>query len=45
MNHAFSFTDCTSFALMKRLRESTAVALDRDFRSFGVRCLPEGALR
>ena len=37
----FSFTDCTSFALMERLRLDTAVALDGDFRSYGLRCLPE----
>jgi uncharacterized protein len=39
-DHAFSFTDCTSFALMRRLRLDTAVAVDSDFRSFGLRCLP-----
>lgn len=36
----FSFTDCTSFALCRRLRLSTCVALDSDFRAFGLRCLP-----
>lgn len=37
----FSFTDCTSFALMERLRLDTALALDSDFRSYGLRALPE----
>ena len=35
-----SFTDCTSFALMKRLRLDTAVTLDGDFRRAGYRVLP-----
>jgi uncharacterized protein len=39
-DHDFSFTDCTSFALMRRLRLDTAVAIDSDFRTFGFRCLP-----
>lgn len=39
-DHAFSFTDCTSFAVMRRLSLDTAITLDSDFRSFGVRCLP-----
>jgi predicted nucleic acid-binding protein len=39
-DHVFSFTDCTSFALMRRLRLDTAVSLDADFRAFGLRCLP-----
>lgn len=37
---SFSYTDCTSFALMRRLGVDTAVTLDRDFRSFGFTCLP-----
>jgi len=36
----FSYTDCTSFAVMRRLGVDTAVTLDRDFRSFGFTCLP-----
>ncbi len=36
----FSFTDCTSFVLMKRLELSTAIALDNDFKSFGFHCIP-----
>lgn len=39
-DHAFSFTDCTSFAVMQRLGLATAITLDSDFRTFGLRCLP-----
>jgi predicted nucleic acid-binding protein len=35
-----SFTDCTSFALMRRLKLTTAVSLDQDFRAFGLVTLP-----
>lgn len=37
---SFSYTDCTSFAAMQRLRLDAAVAIDDDFRSFGLICLP-----
>ena len=37
----YSFTDCTSFALMKRLDLTTAAAVDPDFRRAGFRVLPE----
>lgn len=37
---AFSYTDCTSFAAMERLHVKAAVAIDEDFRAFGVECLP-----
>jgi predicted nucleic acid-binding protein len=37
---AYSFTDCTSFVLMRRLRLDTAVAVDADFNREGFRTLP-----
>lgn len=37
----FSFTDCTSFALVHRLKVRTCLAIDSDFRTFGLHCLPE----
>jgi uncharacterized protein len=37
---SFSFTDCTSFAVMQRLKIANAVAIDEDFRDFGLNCLP-----
>lgn len=37
---SFSFTDCTSFALCKRLKVVQCLAIDRDFRSFGLHCIP-----
>jgi predicted nucleic acid-binding protein len=36
----YSFTDCTSFALVRRLALSICLAIDADFRAFGLRCLP-----
>ena len=39
-DHSFSFTDRSSFAVMERLRLDTALAIDSDFRSYGLRCLP-----
>lgn len=38
----FSITGCTSFALMKHLGIGSAVAIDEDFRAFGIPCLPGG---
>jgi predicted nucleic acid-binding protein len=39
-DQSFSFTDCSSFALMQRHKIATAVALDNDFRIFGFQALP-----
>lgn len=39
-DHQFSFVDCTSFAVMQRLRLDVAITLDDDFRSFGLESLP-----
>lgn len=36
----WSFTDCSSFAVMRRLRLSTAVTVDRHFRQAGFETLP-----
>ncbi|WP_462322223.1 type II toxin-antitoxin system VapC family toxin [Halochromatium sp.] len=36
----YSFTDCTSFALVRRLALPICLAIDPDFRAFGLRCLP-----
>ena len=36
----YSFTDCTSFAVMERLRIGVAAAVDADFRRAGYRTLP-----
>jgi uncharacterized protein len=40
-DHAYSFTDCTSFVIMRRLGIKTAAALDDDFASEGFESLPE----
>ena len=37
---SFSFTDCTSFALCERLKLQSCIALDSDFRAFGLHCIP-----
>lgn len=39
----YSFTDCTSFALMRRLQLRTAAALDDDFAGEGFEQLPRSA--
>ncbi|MBI4872198.1 MAG: type II toxin-antitoxin system VapC family toxin [Candidatus Riflebacteria bacterium] len=37
----FSFTDCTSFAVMESLRLDQAFTFDRGFQRFGLRPVPE----
>lgn len=39
-DHSFSFTDCTSFAVVERAKITVSLALDDDFRSYGLHCLP-----
>jgi uncharacterized protein len=39
-DHEFSFTDCTSFALMKRMGLTRALTLDGHFRIMGFEMLP-----
>ncbi|MBI4445974.1 MAG: PIN domain-containing protein [Acidobacteria bacterium] len=39
-DQSYSFTDCTSFELMRRLRILAALALDDDFRTEGFQVLP-----
>jgi len=36
----YSFTDCTSFVLVQRLALPLCLAIDSDFRAFGLHCLP-----
>lgn len=36
----FSFTDCTSFAIMRELRVTSALTTDRHFRQAGFQILP-----
>ena len=36
----YSFTDCTSFELMRRLKITTAIALDDDFSGEGFAVMP-----
>lgn len=38
----FSFTDCTSFAVMNELKLPAALAFDHHFRQMGFITLPEG---
>jgi predicted nucleic acid-binding protein len=37
---SFSFTNCTSFAVMARRGITTAIAIDRDFKTYGLHCIP-----
>jgi len=40
-DHEFSFTDCTSFAVMKENNITLACSLDKHFKEFGVQVIPE----
>jgi predicted nucleic acid-binding protein len=40
----YSFTDCTSFVMMRRLRIATAAALDDDFRQEGFELLTQSRM-
>jgi len=40
-DHEFSFTDCTSFAVMKENNIPLACSLDKHFKEFGVQVIPE----
>ena len=44
-DQAFSFTDCTSFALCEAHHIQHAVTVDRDFVIFGLVILPEELAR
>jgi uncharacterized protein len=41
----FSFTDCTSFAVMRELRLAKALTTDRHFRQMGFELVPGGRAR
>lgn len=36
----WSFTDCTSYVLMKKLNIETGISFDRHFKQFGFRVIP-----
>lgn len=40
-DHAFSFTDCTSFAVMEKYKVKEAFTLDSDFAKVGYRMVPD----
>jgi hypothetical protein len=44
-NKDFSFTDCTSFALMREMRLTHALTTDRHFRQMGFQVMPAARAR
>jgi uncharacterized protein len=42
---SYSFTDCTSFVVMKELKLKQALTIDRHFRQMGFDVLPSAAAR
>lgn len=42
---AFSFTDCTSFVVMREVRLTHALTTDRHFRQMGFQIVPAGRFR
>ena len=40
VDKSFSYTDCTSFALMRQLNLDTAFTFDHHFRQFGLTVIP-----
>lgn len=39
-NKEWSFTDCTSYMVMKKLNIGTGISFDKHFKQFGVRVVP-----
>lgn len=41
----YSFTDCTSFAVMRELKLTTALTTDKHFKQMGFEAVPDGRTR